>query len=145
MRSKPNVIETIQGYCGLFSGGTIDVIAAAQRFGMHLVDDKQMAVTFTPRDRAFSRGIAVRQWRTNNLSGIELDVETSTGLSLSKLRDSFGPFKPVARMHPGDDYELVASWPAGAAKATCRIVVALRASSASHAGHEQVQRVSIGR
>ena len=145
MRTKPAVTDTIEGYCKLLGGAPVDVVTAARRFGMHLVDDKRMSVTFTPRDSAFASGTAVRRWGTNDLSGIDLDVEPASKLTFSKLRDAFGPFKSVRRMHPGDDYEFSAAWPLGVAKAACRIVVTLRAQTEHPTGNELVQRVSIAR
>ena len=139
------MIETIEGYCTMFATDDVDVVAAAQRFGMHLVDDKQMSVTFTPRDPSFASGTAVRQFRTNKLSGIELDVEPTLKVPFSKLRDAFGPFKAVGRFHPGDDYEFVALWRPAATKPACQIVVTLRARTDHPTGHELITRVSIGR
>lgn len=140
---KPAPVETIEAYCKLFgSGETVDAAASAQRFGMHLVDEK-MSITFTPRDRSFSRGVAMRIWRTNNLGGIDLDVEPSMKLPFAKLRDAFGPFKFVPRMHPGDDYEFLARWTPAGSKVGCGIVVTLRAHTDRPTGHEAIARVSI--
>ena len=142
MRTKPSVIETIEGYCKLLTGGPVDAMTAAQRFGMHLVDEK-MSVSFTPRDRSFARGSATRRWRTNYASGFDLDVEPTIKLPFSKLRDAFGPFKFVPRMHPGDDYEFIARWKPAGSTAGCGIVVTLHAHTDRPTGHESVARVSI--
>ena len=139
------MIETIENYCRLFTGEKVDVVAAAQRYGMHLVDDKQMSVTFTPRDRTFTTGTAVRVWKTNDLGGINLDVEPTLKVPFSKLRDAFGPFRFVRRFHPGDDYEFVALWRPAATKPACQIVVTLGARTEHPTGHEPVTRLSIGR
>jgi hypothetical protein len=144
MRTKPSVIDTIQNYCRMLTADKFDVVAAAQRFGMHLVDEK-LAVTFTPRDRGFSRGVALRTWRTNDLGGFDLDVEPTIKLPFSKLRDAFGPFKFSPRMHPGDDYELMAFWRPPDAKRSCGIVASLRAHTEHPTGHEAVWRVSLTR
>ena len=145
MRSQPAVVETIKAYCRLFAAEAVDVVAAAQRFGMHILDDKQLSVSFTPRDRGFAHGIAVRKWRTNDLGSIDLDVEPTFKLPFSTLRDAFGPFQFVPRFHPGDDYEFDTAWHPPDSKSSCRLVVTLGAKTRHPTGREPVQRVSIGR
>ncbi len=137
--------DTIEGYCRLFTADPVGVVEAAQRFGMHVVDDKQMAVTFTPRDRSFSSGVAVRKWRTDTLSGIDLEVGPSVKLPFSTMQDAFGPFKALARTHPGDDYEFLSNWRINESQPACRILVTLRARTARPTGREPVRRISISR
>jgi hypothetical protein len=138
------MIETIQKVCELLAEASPSASAAAQRLGMHLVDEG-MSISFTPRDRDFSAGSAVRRWQTDKLSGIDLDVAARAKLRLSTMRDAFGPFKPLPREHPGDDYEFLAYHAAGAAKTECRISITVQPRRGQPTGAEPVMRVSIAR
>src|SRR6266478_5440246 len=112
---------------------------------MHLMDDGMMDVTFTPRDRNFERGSAVREGGKDNASVIILDVAPHTALKYSVLRDSFGPFKLAHRQHPGDDREFVAYPKVGGVPLPCSLVITLRTAAENPSGDELVDRISIVR
>jgi hypothetical protein len=142
---KPRVIETIEKALSLFVSGPISAHAAAQRLGMHLMDDGMLDVTFTPRDRTFEHGSALREAGNNDLGLVILDVAPHVALKYSVLRDAFGPFKAARRQHPGDDAEFLAYPKVGAAQVPCSLVITFRTAVENLTGDELVDRISIGR
>ena len=139
------VVHTIDRALALFANGPVAAHSAALQLGKHLVDDSAMEITFTPRDRDFSAGSAVREWHKQELAVIVLDVAPRVTLKYAALRDAFGPFKLTSREHPGDDTILVAHPSVGESGTVCQISVTLRGYSEHPTGDEPVSQISLTR
>jgi hypothetical protein len=144
-RPVKTMIETVSRMCDAVAEQPT-AVTAAQRFGMHLHDEgPNMSVTFSPRDRHFVKGAAIRRWGTDLLSGIDVDVDPSITLSLGDLRDSFGPFEVLKREHPGDAPEFSAQHRPPKRERGCSLVVRLRSGTRTPTGTEAVEHISIAR
>ena len=140
---KPLVVQTIEKALAMFTGTPVRVGSAARQLGMHLVEDSEMEITFTPRDREFSAGAAVREWKKEDLAIIMLDVSPHATVKFGPLRDAFGPFKMVARQHPGDDASFVAH--PTVAGATAQLSVTMQKFTERPGDDDLVSRISVTR
>lgn len=121
-------------------------LAAAQRFGMHLIDEgPNMSVTFTPRDRHFASGQAGRQWGTTRLEGMDVTVDASATLTLGSLRAAFGTFKLVRPEHFDSPLDFVAQYLPPRHQRGCSLVVRLRNPIEIPSDTEPVAAISIVR
>lgn len=143
--TKPRVIQTIEKALSLFAGGPISARSAAQQIGMHLVDDSAMEVTFTPRDREFATGSAVREAQKEELGVIILDVAAHATVKFGPLREAFGPFKIASRQHPGDEAIFVAHPAREPSKVPLQLSVTMRKFSEQPTDEDAVAQISITR
>lgn len=141
---KPAVIRTIEKALSLLASGPVSAHGAAQQLGMHLVDSA-MEVTFTPRDREFATGSAVREPQKDELAVIILDVDARATVKYGPLRDAFGPFKMVSRQHPGDEAIFVAHPTIAPSKVPLQLSVTLRRFAERPADDDAVGQISITR
>jgi hypothetical protein len=138
------VVETIEKALALFANGPMTVHTAAQRLGMHLVAD-ELEVTFTPRNRLFSRGSAVRQFDKETLGSLILDVDDHATVKYGPLRAAFGPFKMATRQHPGDEAEFIAFPKIGQSNVACIMSVTMRKFTEQPTDEDAVGRIEISR
>ncbi len=139
------MVQTIEKALSLVAGRPISARSAAQRLGMHVVDDSAMEVTFTPRDREFATGSAVREPQKDELAVLILDVDPHATVTYGPLRDAFGPFKMASREHPGDEAIFVAHPMVAPSQTPLQLSITLRDFSEQPRDDAAVAQISVGR
>ena len=104
-----------------------------------------MPVTFSPRDRRFVNGAAVRRFGTPTLSGLDVEVAAGPTLELESLRHAFGAFERIEDEHPGGRASFSATYRPPKRSEGCSIVVTLRPRANATADPEAVRQISIAR
>lgn len=124
-RIRGTMIDTIKQICDYVMTREQTAASTAHRFGMHLHAHEGANITFTPRDRRFSRGSAEREWQSEVLAGVALTVDARSTLTIGEIRAAFGPLARSEGQHYDDPPRFVATFKRADRPLVCDVIVDL--------------------